>query len=298
MNNKIFKKPLVIGMICTSLLVFTGCTKEKVKNEDESIVATMNGLEFTKEELYKELVEQNGTSALERLITEEIVKQESKKNNIKISDKEIEKTVKEEEAKYGGVDEYKKMLSSQGVTMKEIEDNVTYFLTLKKLLEKEMNVTDEELKAHFEEKKDSYNTPEQVKASHILVKDEETAKKVKGLIDSGTPFEEVAKEFSTDESNKTTGGDLGYFKKGDMVDTFDAKVFQMKVGEVSEPVKTQFGYHIILLVDKKPAQKANFEQMKETVKEEMLQQKLETEYPKWVEKKFEEYKVETYLEKP
>ncbi|MBQ9246409.1 peptidyl-prolyl cis-trans isomerase [bacterium] len=89
-----------------------------------------------------------------------------------------------------------------------------------------------------------------VKASHLLVKTEEEAKKLKEQINNGQDFAKLAKEVSLCPSGQQ-GGDLGYFTKGQMVKEFEDACFSMKVGEVSNPIKTQFGYHLIYLTDKK-----------------------------------------------
>ena len=88
-----------------------------------------------------------------------------------------------------------------------------------------------------------------VKASHLLVKTEEEAKKLKEEIDNGKDFAKLAREVSLCPSGQN-GGDLGYFAKGQMVKEFEDAAFAMNVGEVSNPVKTQFGYHLIYLTDK------------------------------------------------
>ena len=90
----------------------------------------------------------------------------------------------------------------------------------------------------------------QVRASHILVKTEEEALKLKKEIENGKPFAQIAKEVSLCPSGQN-GGDLGYFTKGQMVKPFEDAVFSMKTGEISNPVQTQFGYHLIQLTDKK-----------------------------------------------
>ena len=89
-----------------------------------------------------------------------------------------------------------------------------------------------------------------VKASHLLVKTEEEALKLKEEIAAGKDFAKVAQEVSLCPSGQN-GGDLGYFTKGQMVKEFEDACFSMEVGEVSNPIKTQFGYHLILLTDKK-----------------------------------------------
>ena len=89
-----------------------------------------------------------------------------------------------------------------------------------------------------------------VKASHLLVQTEEEAIKLKNEIDNGKDFAQLAKEVSLCPSGQN-GGDLGYFTKGQMVKEFEDACFSMEVGEVSNPIKTQFGYHLIYLTDKK-----------------------------------------------
>lgn len=90
----------------------------------------------------------------------------------------------------------------------------------------------------------------QVRASHILVKDEKTAKKLKGEIDGGADFAKVAKKHSKCPSGES-GGDLGFFGKGQMVKEFDEAAFSLPVGVVSAPIRTEFGYHLIVVTAKK-----------------------------------------------
>ena len=90
----------------------------------------------------------------------------------------------------------------------------------------------------------------QVKASHLLVRTEDEAKKLKEEILAGNPFEDVAAEVSLCPSG-ANGGDLGFFGKGQMVKEFEDAAFSMEIGEVSDPIQTQFGWHLIKLTDKK-----------------------------------------------
>ena len=122
--------------------------------------------------------------------------------------------------------------------------------------------TDDLLRKRFEKDKERYSKP-QVKASHILIKDQALANKVYQRAKKGENFSKLAKEFSQDPSNKNKGGDLGFFPKERMVKEFSDKAFNMKVGEISEPVKTRYGYHIIKLTEKRESQP--FEEVKERV---------------------------------
>lgn len=129
-------------------------------------------------------------------------------------------------------------------------------------------------------------TGEQVKARHILVADEDAAKKVVERVKGGESFDTVAAEVSTDGSNKDKGGDLGWFGKGMMVSEFETAAYALKVGEISAPVKTQFGWHVIRLDDRdatKPLDDAQWSRAKEET------------FPKWLEKEREAKGAERLL---
>lgn len=113
----------------------------------------------------------------------------------------------------------------------------------------EASVDDEELRAHYEANKEEFQKPERVKASHILVDSKEKAMVVLEEIQKGTSFEEAASQYSSCPS-KERGGDLGFFGRGQMVPEFEEAAFNMNIGEISEPVETQFGYHLIKLDEK------------------------------------------------
>ena len=134
-------------------------------------------------------------------------------------------------------------------------------------------VTDADIKARYDKEVAALPPVEEVRARHILVKTEDEAKAVIKELGEGKDFAELAKVKSTDP-NKSDGGDLGYFKKGMMVPEFETAVFAMNKGDVSkEPVKTQFGFHVIKVEDKRVAPPPPFEQVKEQVKQIVMRDK-------------------------
>lgn len=136
--------------------------------------------------------------------------------------------------------------------------------------------TEEDAREYYESVKDSFITPESVNASHILVDTEKKAKEILEKLENGEDFANLAKEHSTCPS-KEAGGNLGTFYPGQMVEAFDKKVFSMEEGEISEPVKTEFGFHVIKLNQKLVGGEQSFEDVKEQCIQEaarLKQQKL------------------------
>jgi foldase protein PrsA len=142
------------------------------------------------------------------------------------------------------------------------------------MVRKELNLTDEKLREYYNQHIDTYTNME-VKASHILVEKEEEAKNILEKINKGEDFGELAKKYSKDPGSKEKGGDLGYFSKGMMVPEFEKAAFALKKGEISAPVKTKHGYHIIKVVDTKKETK-KFEEVKGNIERTLIDQTMMT----------------------
>jgi peptidyl-prolyl cis-trans isomerase C len=151
---------------------------------------------------------------------------------------------------------------------------------LSKMLNK-VTVSDEEIEEYYEKNKHLFKTNEMVKASHILVDTEEKANEVLEDLTDGLSFEEAAQQYSSCPS-KTAGGDLGQFGRGQMVKEFEDAAFAMKKGEISDPVKTQFGYHIIKLIDHVPARDSELEEVKEDIRKNCVMAKQDKVYIKFL----------------
>lgn len=163
---------------------------------------------------------------------------------------------------------------------------------LRKLLNN-VTVSDEEIKEYYENNRSKYKTKETVRASHILVDSEEKANEVLEEITDGMSFEEAAKKYSSCPS-KDSGGDLGQFGRGQMVPEFESAVFSMEKGEISEPVKTQFGYHIIKLTDHIPARNSELDDVKEEVRKNYFLQKQQEVYVNKGEELKQKYKIQVF----
>jgi peptidyl-prolyl cis-trans isomerase C len=134
-------------------------------------------------------------------------------------------------------------------------------------------VSDTDARKLYDDQVKLLKPEEEAQARHILVETEELAKEIKEKLKNGGDFAALAKEYSKDPGSKDTGGDLGYFTRGQMVPQFEEAVFALNKGDVSDPVKTQFGYHVIKLEDKRAKQPPAFEVVKDRILQSMLLQK-------------------------
>lgn len=162
-----------------------------------------------------------------------------------------------------------------------------------------LKISDEEAKKFYDSNPAMFKQPERVHARHILVSGDEELAKVQEELKAGKSFDAVAKEFSRDPGSAANGGDLGEFPRGMMVPEFEKAAFALKnPGDVSEPVKTQFGWHIIKLEERIPESVMPFEQVKDRLTNELKDQKTQQvlqDKAKELEKK---YKVERLNDKP
>lgn len=171
----------------------------------------------------------------------------------------------EDEAKNANVENTK--------AFKEKLDNVKKPLIQQELIDSYLrkNITDKMIEAEYKMLSNALNGKFEVKVSHILVKEEAKAKEAKKKLNKGAKFADVVKDYSTDQSTKANGGTLGYVMEGQLVPEFEKKAFSMKQGEISDPVKTDFGWHIIKLEDKRKAKVPSKEEAKTSIKNKLSQ---------------------------
>ena len=165
------------------------------------------------------------------------------------------------------------------------------------LFEKEImakaKVSDQDIKDYYEKNKGDFVIAKEIRASHILVKTEEEAQKVLARLKQGDKFEAVAKEVSVDTASAKNGGDLGFFKKGQMVPEFERAAAMLKVGETSSaPVKTQFGFHIIKVTDKKVGEAVEFDKVRDMIAQKLSGERQKEAFDKYIADLRNTHKVE------
>ena len=279
--------------------LFTGYIVKNIKmGSGNDIAATVNGEEITNAEIntqyaklpaqYQGLIDRE--TFVNQTILSKLLIQEAKKEGITITDQEIDKSLDPLRINNETLEQ---IAVQQQLTVEELKKILEDRLYINKLLEKKLNIqiTDDEAKKFFEENKADLGEQEQVKASHILVKTTEEADNIEKQLKEGKDFAELANQFSIDPGSNKTGGELGFFAKGVMVKEFEEAAFKLNINEVSNPIQTQFGYHIIKVVDKKPAKEANYEELKDKIKDYLKQQRLTTESKSYIEQLYEQNKA-------
>ncbi|NYF26009.1 peptidylprolyl isomerase [Sporosarcina sp. JAI121] len=244
------KKTILALSMAASVLALSACSDKNAG--DEEIIATSKNGEITKADLYDEMKDAIGVQVVENLVLQQAIESE-----YKVSDKELKEAIDAQKEQYG--ESFDMFLMQQGMTEKFFEKNVKSQLIQQKMIES-IKVSDEDINAGIA------NMKKEINARHILVKDKKTADEVLAKLKDGGDFAKLAKEYSTEEAAQETGGDLGWFGPGKMVPEFEEAAFALKKREISEPVKTSFGYHVIELLD---TREAKLEQTDEELKAEV-----------------------------
>lgn len=187
-----------------------------------------------------------------------------------------------------GIESSEEFLVQIEKAKKEILTQMTINSELSKI-----TVSEEEIKEYYENNKEKFQEAEQVRAKHILVDTEEEAKSIKAQIEGGLSFEEAAQNNSKCPS-ASNGGDLGFFTRGRMVPEFENAAFELNVGEVSAPVQTQFGFHLIKVEEKKEASVKAFEEVEQMIGGTVLQEKQASKYYELVEELKGKFNVQMY----
>ena len=199
---------------------------------------------------------------LEQLIDKTIVEQEAKQAGITVTDEELDFTLKEIKSRYNlDEKEMEKALEKQNMTEESFREQWRFQLLTQKLMESKVKgniaVTDQEIKEYYQETYGDYDEGvSEVRIAHILILNDgpdalQKATKIADEAKAGGDFPKLAKEYSQDTMSSQNGGDLGYFKKGDLVESLEFAVQDVQINEVVGPVESPGGYHIIKVLDKK-----------------------------------------------
>jgi foldase protein PrsA len=259
-------------------LAFAGCSG----GSSTGAVASVNGQDISRAEYDAKLeAGPQGKAVLTQLVQGALIDQYAKDNHVDVSDADVDKKIDEYKSKYPA-GQFDSILKSQNLTMDDVRKIVRQQLTVTKAVDGNVKVSDADIKAYLDKNHATLDTPEQVQAKHILVADLATANKVEAELKGGADFAAEAKKYSTDPSSKDKGGDLGFFGKGQMVPSFQAAAFSQPIGVVGPPVKSPFGYHIIVVEAKKPKTIATLANSGDKIKAQLMQTQEQQQIPQFL----------------
>ncbi|MBO8159115.1 peptidyl-prolyl cis-trans isomerase [Thermosyntropha sp.] len=287
------KKRLILILVLLVSFILPGCAAKG----DSNVIATVNGENITAEQFDgyynmlkkgyesemgsideakdKEILKNIKEKAYDDLVLQVLIKQEAEKEGIKVTDKEVEDDLKAFKDRIGE-EGYKDFIAKMGVTEKELLRQLKIekmYMELKEKVTSDVKVSDEEVRKYYEDNQRIFTEPGGIRIYHILVDTDTEAREILKKIAEGQDFADLAKKYSKCPS-KEKGGDLGIVnEQTNFVPEFKEAALKLTPGEITkEPVKTEFGYHIIKAGERSEAKKASFEEVKEEIKYQLLEQ--------------------------
>lgn len=253
------KKKALTLTLAASVVALAACS-----GADNSKIVTSKDLgDITSAEFNEMSKKLTGPFVLKQMVTEKVLA-----DKYEVTDKEIEEAFAPIKEQYG--DELSSALASSGLTADGFKESLRVQLLQDKALQ-EHAVTDEEVKKIYEQGKQELN------GRHILVEDEETAQKAIKEIKDGAAFGDVAKKYSTDPGSKEKGGELGWFTQGTMLEAFNDAAYDLELNTISEPVASDFGFHVIEITDKRDVKDyPKFEDKEKEIREGLVQKMAQT----------------------
>ncbi|EFR99323.1 peptidylprolyl isomerase [Listeria seeligeri] len=251
------KKKMILGLVMLmAMFSLAAC------GGGSDVVKTDAG-DVTQDELYEAMKDKYGNEFVQQLTFEKILG-----DKYKVTDEQVDSEFKKYKSQYG--DQFDAVLAQSGLTEETFKSQLKYNMLVQKATEANTDTSDKALKEYYK------TWQPDITVSHILVADEAKAKEVEQKLKDGEKFADLAKEYSTDTATKDNGGKLAPFGPGKMDPAFEKAAYALKnKGDISDPVKTQYGYHIIQMDE--PATKTTFDKDKKAVKESYLQSQLTTE---------------------
>ncbi len=236
--------------------------------------------------------------ALQDLVTQDVVAFEARKCGppCKVTDAEVAEELDEiKQANFNGSDEeFNEFLEESNLTLAEARDLVRGTQQQEKLfnfITRGVRFTDADARTFYDENEAQFQTPAGRVASHILVETEEEANEIRGEVTTES-FAEIAREESTDEGSAQQGGSLGAIQRGQLVPEFEEVAFELEDGEISDPVETQFGWHIIT-VELTPASTTSFAEARDGIVQQQLQVERQATWTEWRDGVIEEWEGRT-----
>ncbi len=289
----------ILSILCLCLFgLAAGCDTEPVVEKVLPLIQ-INDQEISKAEFLvafeKSLQKDQPLSGIEReelqrsflvqLIDRELIHGEARRLDITLTEADVETALQSYRQDYPDAS-FEIMLQERGLTMQFWREELKESLIMEKLLEQavfsRVSITDMEVAAYFAANRDQFDRPAQVRARQIVVADEAEGLEVLGMLRQGQPFADIAAEYSL-SPDALQGGDLGFFGRGEMPPEFDAIVFDLPVNRLSDLVKSEYGYHIFLVEEKRKATRLSKKEATEEIRSILEGRKKEEVYLGWLQ---------------
>ncbi len=223
-----------------------------------------------------ELLANLKNNVTEQLINTTLLHQFAEKQNISVSSDDVNEEIERIKANFDSEQEFNDALKRNNLTLNQLRESLKSQIKVDKAIQNEydkIDTSDEELAQYYEENRSYFFQPEKRKISHILVEDQEEAELLRSQLNEGLlNFEQTAKDKSTCPSAEQ-GGDLGYIMRGQMVSEFEEVAFSLEVNELSNVVKTEYGYHILQCYDIQEEKQLSLEEAEDNIKNILTNQK-------------------------
>lgn len=253
---------MIAGLLVIELLtIFIAVWLNGEKNQE---VAVIGDTAITKQELWGELEERYGSAVLRDLVNEEVIEQAAEKNNISVSDEELETELTFIKALYGSYDQ-------QYLQTADWEEQIRANILLEKLLVQDVEIPESEVKAAYDKNEDNYKTPTAYHLSHIVVEEKKQAQQIYEELKDGASFSVLAMEQSTDDASASQDGDIGYVtkKSSRYPSSYVKKAADLKSGKFSKPIKLDDGYAIIYLHEKVKGKAFSYKEVKSMIERQL-----------------------------
>lgn len=248
------KKSILTVTLAASVLALSACSGN---GSDSEVVVSSEVGDITKNDLYEEMKSSVGEQAVQILMIEKVLG-----DKYKVTDKEVDAEYKSSQDEMG--ESFDQFLAQNNQTEESYKKVIRLNLLQEKALTEDVEVSDEEIQKQYERQGTELN------ARHILVADEETAKSVKKELDEGADFAKLAEEKSTDPGSAANGGKLDWFGAGAMVPEFEEAAYNLEIDQISDPVQSQHGFHIIQVLEKRKVEdQPKLEDQKEAIRTDL-----------------------------
>jgi len=245
-----------------------------------------------------QMMEEARHEVLYQMIEERLLVEEAKQKEIEVSEGEVDGKLARIRKNFATDQEFMDALAKEGLTLRDLRQKFREQIMVAKLVDREVrariNISPQDVSSYYQLHFAEFREPEKVRVKNILIRVEgdneeywtrarSQAEGLSNRLKEGSRFEDLAREYSQG-SDADTGGDMGLIERGQMLAEIDEVIFDLKAGEVSEPVRTNLGYHVFKVEEKLAARQKEFSEAQDEIKEILFKERFESRYKEWVEK--------------